>query len=416
MKKFVCHICAILCFVCAGLALAFTYKTPSVSANADAKKLSILWLEEYEKNDEENKVSFAIKTDSFNTSLIENFQSEALKYIKINGVDMLAVLGQDESAKVTLNGGMIYVTMALEDKNSTPFTYAIQENDEDRIVIEKGFYLPTMETNPYTLQYRFDEVLKKFIVIGNPDLIDESEYRGTVLYDVYSDNYNYRQIFIHFVYPVTTEYLHHIQYDAETYAKDMRKRGLSDPTDLFCAEFSIFGMRDSLLNNIVVDGKSLQEWMIYDKDKVHDPENLVLLSLHSSYDRGTLLTVEFSPASSCDPSDEGLHTLELRDGLVFPTLVKLMGTHKYSYNHKADGSVDKKWIAAETEAPIEPYQGEVQNPAQNPTNAGEGCGSTIVSMGSVFPIAVLSVFGVATVLYRKKARKSETAHGQGGDV
>ena len=175
MKKFVCHICAILCFVCAGLGLVFTYKTRLVSASADTKKLSILWLEEYEKNDEENKVSFAIKTNSFNTSLIENFQSEALKYIKINGVDMLAVLAQDESAKVTLNGAMIYVTMALEDENSMPFTYAIQENEEDRIVIEEGFYLPTMETNPYTLQFRFDEVLKKFIVIGNPDLIDESE-------------------------------------------------------------------------------------------------------------------------------------------------------------------------------------------------------------------------------------------------
>ena len=404
MKKIVCHICAILCFVCGVFGLSFTYKMQVVSANADTKKLSILWLEGYEKNDEENKVSFAIKTNSFNTALMENFQSEALKYIKINGVDMLTVLARDDSAKVTLNGAMVYVTMGLRDQDSTAFAYAIQENAEDRIVIEEGFYLPTMETNPYTLQFRFDEVLKKFIVIGNSSLIDESSYKGTVLYDVYSDNYNYRQIFIHFVYPITTEYLHHIQYDAETYAKDMRKRGLSDPTDLFCAEFSILGMRDSLLNNIIVDGKSLQEWMIYDKDKVHDPENLVLLSLHSSYDRGTLLTVEFSPASSCDPSDEGLHTLELRDGIVFPTMVKLMGTHKYSYNHKADGSVDKKWIASKTESPIEAYQGASKNSAGIAT----GCGSTIVSMESAFPIAALSMLCAATGLYRKKTGKRET--------
>ncbi len=415
MKKFVYHICAVLCFVCTVLGIGFMSKTQSVEAGAETKKLSILWLEEYEKSEEANKVSFAIKTNSFNTSVIENFQSEALKFIKINGVDMLDVLERDATAKVTLNGAMIYVTMALKDETLTPFAHAIEENDEDRIVIEEGFYLPTMETNPYTLQFRFDEVLKKFIVIGNPDLIDESKYRGTVLYDVYSDNYNYRQIFIHFVYPVTTEYMHHIQYDAEMYAKDMRRRGLSDPTDLFCSEFSNFGMRDSLLNNIVVDGKSLQEWMIYDKDKVHDPQDLVMLSLHGSYDRGTLLTVEFSPASSCDPSDEGLHTLELREGIVFPTLVKLMGTHKYSYNHKADGSVDKKWIAADMESPIEDYE-PTRNQAQSFVGMAEGCGATILSGGSVFPIALLSVFGMATALCRKKTLKNETDGEQGGDA
>lgn len=411
MKKLVCHICAVLCFVCAGLGIGFIQKTQSIVACAEIKKLSVLWLEEYERNEEANKVSFAIKTNSFNTSVIEDFQSEALKYIKINGVDMLNVLEKDSTAKVTLNGAMIYVTMGLKDENKTPFAYAIQEDDDDRIVIEEGFYLPTMETNPYTLQFRFDEVLKKFIVIGNPDLIDESKYRGTVLYDVYSDNYNYRQIFIHFVYPVTTEYLHHIQYDAEMYAKDMRRRGLSDPTDLFCAEFSIFGMRDSLLNNIIVDGKSLQEWMIYDKDKVHDPQDLVMLSLHSSYDRGTLLTVEFSPASSCDPSDEGLHTLELREGIVFPTLVKVMGTHKYSYNHKADGSVDKKWIADGTESRIEKYK-----PTQSPAGMSKGCGGMILSGGSVFLIALLSVFGGATFFFRKKTLKNETDREQGGEL
>ncbi len=408
MKKFVCHICAVLCFVCTVLGIGFMQKTQSVEACAETKKLSILWLEEYEKNEETNKISFAIKTNSFNTSVIENFQSEALKYIKINGVDMLNVLQQDATAKVTLNGAMLYITMGLEDESATPFEYAIQENNEDRIVIEEGFYLPTMEINPYTLQYRFDEVLRKFIVIGNPDLIDESEYRGTVLYDVYSDNYNYRQIFIHFVYPITTEYMHHIQYDAEMYAKDMRRRGLSDPTDLFCAEFSIFGMRDSLLNNIIVDGKSLQEWMIYDKDKVHDPQDLVLLSLHSSYDRGTLLTVEFSPASSCDPSDEGLHTLELRDGIVFPTMVKLMGTHKYAYNHKADGSVDKQWIAIGTESQIENYQQSTGNQLVN-----TGCGGTILGAGSVFPIVILTIF-CTVKMRRKKHAQIVKEHDNGG--
>ena len=78
--------------------------------------------------------------------------------------------------------------------------------------------------------------------------------------------------------------------------------------------------------------------------------------------------------------------------------------------------MDKKWIAVETESPIEAYQGAAQNPAQDSAIANEGCGSTIVSMGSAFPIAVLSVFGAVTVLYRKKARKRATEHWQGGAV
>ncbi len=401
IKKIVCHMCAFLCIACAVFGVALTYKTQSITANAETKALQVLWLEEYDIDEESNYVSFAIKTNSFNTSTIEDFQSEALEHVKINGVDLLEILSQDVNSKVKLSGAMIYVKTGLYDEAEEPFEYAIKENSEDRIVIEKGFYLPTLEETENTFEFYYDEVASKFIAVGNPDLAGENAYGETLLHDVYSDNYNYRQLFIHFVYPIipTKQYIFNVQYDAETLAKDMRRRGLSSPTDMWCADFSNLGMRNSILNNVIVDGKSLQEWMILDKDKVHDSQNLVMLSFHGSYDRGTLLTVEFSPASSCNPSSEGLHTLELREGMVFPTMVKLVGTHKYTRYHKADGSVDKQWVAVGQESPIEDYQEEN-------VDKSKGCGSAILSSSSVLPITVLSIVGALSLLWRKNGENS----------
>lgn len=397
VKNFLRNVCVATLFSCVATGAFLVGWAKTVTTKADVKELSVLWIQDYEKNEETNRVSFSIKTNSFNSEIIENYQSKSLEYIKVNDVNLLQILENDETANVSLDVSTIRVTMALQSADLQYFPYAIQEDENDKIVVEKGFYLPTLETNPYTMEFCFDEVLKKFVVVGNPDILDESEYTGTVLYEVHSDNYNYRQLFIHFTYPITTEYMHHLQYDAETYAKQMRKIGSQSPTDLYCAQLSLIGVRDTLLNNIVVDGKSLREWMIFDKDKVHDPENLVMISMHSSYDRGTLLTVEFSPASSCDPSDEGLHTLELRDGIVFPTKVRLTGTHKYSYDHKADGSVDNQWIAMGAETEIEGY---------NPTKNGEntGCSGSILTGSATGIVCSVVISGAALVRKRKCLR------------
>ena len=372
----------------------------SVTAKADDKSLNIFWIQDYVKDETSGDVTFAVKTDSVNTEIFSDFNSEALKFMKINGAKLFGLI-ESGKASAELDGAMLKVEIIATDNDS-----AIKGEPSDKILIEKGFFYPTGETTAYDYEFLYDIVFKKFVMTANAEISERFAERGTVLYDINSDNYNYRAIWIHFTYPITTTYMHHIQYDAESYAKYMRKIGSSSPTDSSCAELTLTGVRDSLLDNIVFDGKTLREWTILDKDNVGDPENLVQLSLHASYDRGTLLVLEFSPASSCDPSKEGLHTLELKDGLIFPTGVKLTGTHKYSRVHKGKVPPDgieladyKLWKAATEEKPLEKY---------TENKSGNGCKGALdtTSFTGVFllTIAATVTMFVANNIRRNKKR------------
>lgn len=370
---------------------------PIASANAETKNLNILWIQDYRKDGSDN-VFFTVKTDSENVLDFENYQSGTFKMLKINSVTLFEMIDKGY-ASAFIVGTDLQVSVNAFDANCPLPDYSVKEDDTDRIVIEKGFYFPTGETNPYNLEFKYDAVFKKFVMVGNSSYLPQSEYNGTVLYDVNSDDgeSKYRCLWIHFTYPVTNQYLHHLQYDAESLVKHMREIGSTAPTDLFCSQLSLLGIRDSFLDNIVVDGKSIREWMIFDKDKVRDPENLVLISLQAFYDRGTLLTVEFSPASSCDPSEAGAHTLELKEGLTFPSLVRLTGTHKYSYNRKTDGTIEKLWGTAEAEKPLEKY---------SETNAeGNGCGSAVTSDFTLSAVGILCGFAISVFVVKLRFKR-----------
>ena len=388
-----------LLITCVFIGLIFT-GVKNVTAQADDKPLNVFWIQDYVKDETSGDVAFTVKTDSANTEIVPDFNSDALKFMKINGAELFGMI-EGGKASAELDGAMLKVEVNSADNGS-----AIKGEPSDKILIEKGFFYPTGETIACDYEFIYDIVFEKFVMTANEEISERFADRGTVLYDINSDNYNYRAIWIHFTYPITTTYMHHIQYDAESYAKYMRKIGSSSPTDSSCAELTLTGVRDSLLDNIAFDGKTLREWMIFDKDNVGDPENLVQLSLHASYDRGTLLVLEFSPASSCDPSEEGLHTLELKDGLIFPTGVKLTGTHKYSRVHKGKVPPEgveladyKLWTAATEEKPLEKYTEE---------KSGSGCKGTLNTTsftgGFLLTISATVMMFVAKNIRRNKRR------------
>ena len=398
-RKPVCIVGMLVLVACVFIGCIFIGDA-SFSANAETKFLNVFWIEDYRKDVDSGDTYFTVKTDSVNTVKFSDFNSDSLKFMKINGTDLFGMI-ESGKASAELDGAMLKVKIIAADNGS-----AIKGEPSDKILIEKGFFYPTGETTACDYEFLYDIVFKKFIMTANAEISERFADRGTVLYDINSDNYNYRAIWIHFTYPITTTYMHHIQYDAESYAKYMRKIGSSAPTDSACAELTLTGVRDSLLDNIVFDGKTLREWMIFDKDNVRDPENLVQLSLHASYDRGTLLVLEFSPASSCDPSEEGLHTLELKDGLIFPTGVKLTGTHKYSRVHKGKVPPEgveladyKLWTSAIEEKPLEKYTED---------KSGSGCKGTLnttsVTGGFLLAIAATVTIFIANNIRRNKEK------------
>lgn len=398
-RKPVCIVGMLVLVACVFIGCIFIGDA-SFSANAETKFLNVFWIEDYRKDVDSGDTYFTVKTDSVNTVKFSDFNSDALKFMKINGTDLFDMI-ESGKASAELDGAMLKVEVYSEDNGS-----AIKGEPSDKILIEKGFYYPTNEITACDYEFIYDIVFEKFVMTANEEISERFANRGTVLYDINSDNYNYRAIWIHFTYPITTMYMHHMQYDAESYAKYMRKIGSSSPTDSYCAELTLTGVRDSLLDNIAFDGKTLREWMIFDKDKVRDPENLVQLSMHASYDRGTLLVLEFSPASSCNPSENGLHTLELKDGLIFPTGVKLTGTHKYSRVHSGKVPPDgieladyKLWKAETEEKPLEKYT-EVKSES--------GCKGTLNATsftgGFLLTIAATVMMFVANNIRRNKGR------------
>ena len=344
--------------VIASMILSFTVSVSAVETKAEENEdLHILWIQDYENDGE--LANFAIKTTAKNTQTRENFQSDAFEYITVNGYTLKDITEADKKASVKLDGIYLRVTLS-----ATGYKYCLKETEEDRIVIEKGFSFISGEVTPYDFTYTWDKIFNKYMVIPDPTLLDESQISSALLRDVVFDSTNDRQLFIHFSYPVGLEYMSCIQYDPEGMAQQFRSIGWSYPSDLYISQLSLFGIRDSILNNILVDGVSLAEWLEEDGPYVADPQNLILISVHGvGRDRGRYLTVEFGYASSCMLSDNEEHTLTLKGGLLFPTLFRLNDDITLTYNPETD-----VWGAGNAESEIE---------SMNTQQTSEGCNSTM---------------------------------------
>ena len=344
-------------------------------ANASGTEdLHVLWIQDYHNNGE--IAGFSIKTTAKNTQVRDDFQSDSLDYVTVNGYTLTEILLADATASVRLDGAFLQVTVSAEG-----YAYCLEETENDRIVIEKGFSFISGEVTPYDFSYTYDAVFEKYMVIPDPSLIDESRITSALLRDVVFDTTNERQLFVHFSYPVCLEYISCVQYDSESMAEQFRNIGWSDPNDLYISQLSLFGIRDSILNNVLVDDKSLAEWMEYDGAYVADPESLVRIAFHGTgRDRGRYMTIEFGYASSCVLSNNESHKLTLKKGLIFPTLARLNRDVTLVYDPETD-----IWGSEHPETPI--YSGDVQAGEESCASALTGTGAVVFSMGAILACA-----------------------------
>lgn len=350
---------AVMAFI---LSLAGSISLVETKAESVAD-LHVLWIQDYQNDGE--TATFAIKTTANNTQVLENFQSKAFEYITINGYTLTEILSADKAAHIQLDGVFLRLTIS-----ASGYKYCLSESNKDRIIIEKGFSFISGEVTPYDFIYTWDDIFEKYMVIPDSSLLDESQCNNALLRDIVFDTTNERQLFIHFSYPIGMEYMPCIQYDPEGMAQQFRAVGWSDPSDLYISQLSLFGIRDSILNNILVDGKSLYEWLEEDGTYVADPENLVKIAVHGTgRDRGRYLTIEFGTASSCLLSNNETHTLTLKGGLIFPSLYRLNDDVTMVYD--ADTDI---WGAQSAEK-------EFENLPIQPEESG--CNGTIIDTGLV---------------------------------
>ena len=373
---------AIVAFI---LSLAGSISLVETKAESVAD-LHVLWIQDYQNNGE--TATFAIKTTASNTQVREKFQSKSFEYITINGYTLTEILSADKTACVQLDGVFLRVTISAGG-----YKYCLSECDKDRIIIEKGFSFISGEVAPYDFTYTWDNIFEKYMVIPDASLLDTTQCNTALLRDIVFDSTNERQLFIHFAYPISMDYMSCIQYDPEGMSKQFRSIGWSDPNDLYISQLSLFGIRESMLNNILVDGKSLNEWMAEDGPYVADPENLVKIAVHGTgRDRGRYLTVEFGYASSCLLSNNESHTLTLKKGLVFPSLYCLVEDVTMTYNPETDiwgtKSVDEEFESL----PIQQQE--------------KGCSGTIADVSALLMAVAMGIVGIR-LIKRKEEKCNE---------
>jgi hypothetical protein len=372
-------------FACVALSMAFATPTAVAPAIAEeATPLHVLWIQDYQR--EGDTASFAIKTTAKNTQQRKDFQSDAFAYISINGYTLTEIMDADENARVDLDGVYLRVSVSAEG-----YAYCFDGTTDDTIVVEEGFSFISGEVTPYTFTYTYDLVFKKFMVVPDTSLLDESRYASTVLHDVVFDSTNERQVFIHFTYPIGLEYTSCIQCDPEEMARQFRSIGWSDPSDLYISQLSLFGIRESILTGIIIDGKSLKEWIYEDGLYVSDPQNLVQLSLLGSWDRGSYLTVLFGEASSCNLTDNEKHVITIKKGTTFPTYTQMVTDTTLTYD-----PVTNVWGSELAEEEIKSDDVKVETGEKE-----EGCASK-TGVGTVVFAFGVAVLGVCALRKKKE--------------
>ena len=226
---------------------------------AQGGTLHVYWATSPEAMAAENEedtgfVTFDLRL-SVKNGVLENFSSSVLKNILIGGDDLLKILTDESGASATLSGYTLSIKI--------PASYIAKGLV---ITVKKGFTTPAGGQLSADESFFYDEIFKEFNGEVHREEI-ESILKltdvNTILTATDGVAPGTNQLFIEFTTPCSTKYLPFMQADAETIFASYGSVGITMPA-LYVYELNRYGMRDSLWDYFLIDGKTLREWAVAD--------------------------------------------------------------------------------------------------------------------------------------------------------
>lgn len=376
-----------------GLATENAYLTKSVSFVAkdgvgvwykqSDTPLYVLWIQDLAPEKETTTFSVKFLQEYARGGNIENFASSFFDKFEINGATLTDVLQTDARARVDLRGQYLDVTIS-----ATGYAHCIGFDENDGIVIKKGFALPQGGETAFDMKFVYDALWEQFSVVPDTSQIPDEWKLTTVSVEmVESDRESLENgttmIFVKFAYPCSYRFYPFMQMHVSMMPSRLESISATNPSDLFLSEMALYGVFDSVLDKLYFDGLSMREWMLKDKRMNVDWKDIVdIRFLGTGFNDGYSMQFTFSKNSSASQFTKGEHTIEFKAGFITPNLNVLQKDLKYQWNETL-----RKWEGVSTAAEEE--------------FTADGC-------GAVTPAALIpALLGAAVALCMKKRKGEE---------
>lgn len=343
--------------------------------------LTVLW---FETTDYINEyLQFVIKVSGAVSGEVDLSESAILSKVIVNGKPLYG--GGIAGVSVVAIGDQVTFRIPASE-----FEFSKDENDV--IVFEEGFALPTLGASRYTKTFKYDALWLNYEVVPDKTIVgQQGKSVGIILVETASDTTEEKlSVQIEFSLPVSYRYYVSMQQEPFAIAQNMSAISSSNPTDLFISDLAYYGVLDSCLHNIKYDGKTIYEWFAETKipgETWYDKITVTYLG-NSLYN---YLAKRMSIIITLDKNLISLdeeHTLEFEEGLITPTLNVLNSSFSFKWSPS-----EEKWLGA--------YELSDSMSSETDSGENEGC-SAIVSSFPVEITAVIIIVVCFTIIRKKR--------------
>ena len=337
---------------------------------AEGGTLNVYWATTPEAASEEDAeyVAFDLRL-SVNNATYEQFDSAVLKNILIGEKDLLSILTEKSGASVTLSGYTLRVKI--------PASYLVKGLV---ITVKQGFKTPAGGVLAADERFVYDEMFELFEGEVHREEI-EGELKPTDVNTILTATDGVapgtNQLFIEFTTPCSTKYLPFMQADEGTIYASYGSVGVTMPAP-YVYELTRYGMRESLWEYLLLDGKTLREWAETDGGG----EAMRYIDM---YYQGTnfgvyYLQIVITAQSSAVMDWSEAHTITFKEGFVTPAFGVFEKDVQYAWNPetKAWTPDESAMATVDPNAQLKEESGEEQIVVTGGGCSGSAAGTTVL--------------------------------------
>ncbi len=370
---------------------------------AQGGTLHVYWATSPEAMAAENEedtgfVTFDLRL-SVKNAVLENFSSSVLKNILIGGDDLLKILTDESGASATLSGYTFSIKI--------PASYIAKGLV---ITVKKGFTTPAGGQLSADESFFYDEIFKEFNGEVHREEI-ESILKltdvNTILTATDGVAPGTNQLFIEFTTPCSTKYLPFMQADAETIFASYGSVGITMPA-LYVYELNRYGMRESLWDYFLIDGKTLREWAVADGGA--DASRYIDIYYQGTNFGVYYMQLVINAQSSAVMDWSESHTITFKEGFITPAFGVFDKDVQFAWDPET-----KTWAPdASANATVDPNAHLKDEVGEVVVTFGGGCSGFAAGTGTIFG-ALLVTGAVAALAVRKKRGAKGTETGKKGE-
>lgn len=370
---------------------------------AQGGTLNVYWVTSPEAMAAENEddagfVTLDLRLSVMNT-VLENFDSSVLKNILIGDDDLLKILTEESGASATLSGYTLSIKI--------PASYIAKGLV---ITVKKGFTTPAGGVLAADESFFYDEIFEEFNGEVHREEIESIlniTDVNTILTATDGVAPGTNQLFIEFTTPCSTKYLPFMQADAETIFASYGSVGITMPAQ-YVYELNRYGMRESLWDYFLIDGKTLREWAVADGGA--DAARYIDIYYQGTNFGVYYMQLVINAQSSAVMDWSESHTITFKEGFITPAFGVFDKDVQFAWNPET-----KTWAPdASANATVDPDAQLKDETGEVMVTFGGGCSGFAAGTGTVFG-ALLVTGAVAALTVRKKRSKKGTETGKRGE-